>query len=364
MSLATTEKIGERFDDVTDVTDVISDISPTPGLATIAQPPLSIPDPLGALSHGTGQQDPQPQQDGPDRLAELRQKLDDTLRNPPATIWKPANKFLDVNKPVNGAQNYKDIQGTAKLAAATGMRQDIQLQLAETLRQIATRTPSTTTAETGNKDHGSALGSATGMIARDMVIGGLVMATTGLPGVVATTAMSAASAGLRGQGTLATFDKPAAWKALPTTGKGRYRSNAKDMSSFLGYVPSEQQAQAGPSGPAPAPSAFDKKLNNGPGFGRPGQHDLLARSGLTGQSLHGISALDLQIMTDDLYKRSPVGKAVEGMRENAEMVLKVMDRQKTRGVDATLDNALAAQNMGMTEQLKQSTGPTIQTFVM
>ncbi|HEY8191089.1 MAG TPA: hypothetical protein VIG74_01595, partial [Alphaproteobacteria bacterium] len=139
--METAGKIGDKFfdnvkfDDITDVVDAAPDASPTPGLATLVQPHLSIPDPLGALSHGAGQQDPQPQQGSPDHLAQLHQKLDDTLRNPPGKIWKPA-PIAKATAPINGAQSYKDIQGTAKLGAAVDMKQQIQLQLAETLRQI------------------------------------------------------------------------------------------------------------------------------------------------------------------------------------------------------------------------------------
>src|SRR5687768_16959330 len=186
MSLKAAQRVLEFEEGIADVTaDAGVEAGAVPAsLGAVVQPRISMTDPMAAIPQTETPHDP-------DHLAKLNQKLDDVLRKPAGPVWKPAN-VVDASKIVSGGQTYKRVEGDAKQAAAIDMRQKLETNVADIVKEMAVQPP-----EAGAKAD-SAPGSMMRSAGQDMLVGGAVTAALGLPGAIAYTALSGAHAGIKG----------------------------------------------------------------------------------------------------------------------------------------------------------------------
>ncbi|MBI2234244.1 MAG: hypothetical protein HYU57_04500 [Micavibrio aeruginosavorus] len=296
---------------------------------------------------------PRTQQEGPDRMAELEKRMAALQQTTKGMVWKAADSNIDQNRILKNSEGFSHAHGQNKADAAAQMKQTQVAEIKDTLKEM--------TALGGGpaaEPSGSGLaGRMAGNLALDAAVTGAAVAVMGpVGGLVATAAMAARATGiigtgLEGQGTLVTFNQaPGYFGSAPGRSKGGERN--REASAYeAGYSTSSSMTAQTQQVSAPVTTAFQQKLNSGPGFGRGG--DITARTQLAGDSLDQIAI--------KIADKSPAGKEIESMRLNAEGYAMKIQRAQKDGVDATQENVATATDMGM--ELREQ-GPKIQTFKM
>lgn len=300
---------------------------------------------------------PRTQQEGPDRMAELEKRMAALQQTTKGMVWKAADSNIDQTRILKNSEGFSQAHGQTKADAATQMKQTQVAEIKDTLKEMTALGGGPAAGPSGGASGSGLAGRMAGNLALDAVVTGAAVAVMGpVGGLVATAAMAARATGiigtgLEGQGTLVTFNQaPGYFGSTPSRGKGGER-NRETSAYEAGYSTSSSMTAQTQQVSAPVSSAFQQKLNKGPGFGR--GDDITARTQLAGDSLDQIAI--------KIADKSPAGKQVESMRLNAEVYAKKIQRAQKDGVDATPENVAAAADMGM--DLREQ-GPKIQTFKM
>ena len=333
MSLDTTASISGRF----------SDVAAPPMMSHTALTQQVLPQPaptslLDAFSSRT-----RPNETGPaDPMRDLQGRLQAATMNTSKT-WKAADN-INSGAVIKGADGLAQSHGTRKAMAAETMQAAQVGEIKNILKDMA--------AAGGGPAQPGAGGAGTGLVgslATDALLTtGMTLAMGPVGGLVATGLMAAraglSGTGLEGQGTLVTFNQNPGYYGSTSSSKG---SRAKDNTpTDYGYGSSPSPGQQ--AGAAPASNAFQKAMNQGPGFGRA---DLLADSQMPKNTFEDMA---LKIAAD-----SPAGKAMEGMRLNSRKTSDSLLVQR-EGIDVNENNLNDAMDIG----LKMPQGPKIQTFKM
>lgn len=279
----------------------------------------------------------------PDHGQDMMQRLRALTHG--AQTWKAADQMRP-DAVIKGVQGLAQGHGATKIDAARTMQNNQVEGIAAVLKDMSAQgmTPA-------QPSSGGGLGSAGKGLVADALMTGAASIALGPVGAIGATIAMAARAGMSGvhagQGSLVTHNQQAGYHAAAPSSRGP-RARATDYERAFG---SETPSPAVTQNTAPVSTGFQTAMSKGPGFGRA---DILAD--MRGQQ-DSFKDMAMRIAAD-----SPAFKATESMRRDGARVSDILHRQRD-GVDATADNIMAAENIGMDVALKQA-GPKIQTFHM